>query len=104
MNAALRNAARLAKDARLLIDADRLPSAVSLAILCIEEAGKISILRSLAFAENEQDLKTEWRIGLIPARIYSGFFPSWWPLEPDLSMTCAHCSTRIRITRICWIN
>ncbi|WP_440973307.1 AbiV family abortive infection protein [Pseudomonas koreensis] len=61
MNAALRNAARLAKDARLLVDADRLPSAVSLAILSIEEAGKISILRALAFAENEQDLKTEWR-------------------------------------------
>lgn len=61
MNAALQNAARLAKDARLLIDAGRLPSAVSLAILSIEEAGKISILRSLAFAENEQDLKTEWR-------------------------------------------
>lgn len=61
MNAALRNAVRLAKDARLLVDAERLPSAVSLAILSIEEAGKISILRALAFAENEQDLKTEWR-------------------------------------------
>lgn len=61
MNAALQNAARLAKDARLLLDSDRLPSAVSLAILSIEEAGKISILRGLAFAENEQDLKTEWR-------------------------------------------
>lgn len=61
MNAALRNATRLAKDARLLFDADRLPSAVSLAILSIEETGKISILRALAFAGNEQDLKTEWR-------------------------------------------
>lgn len=50
-NAALRNAARLAKDARLLVDADRLPSAVSLTILSIEKVGKISILRALAFAE-----------------------------------------------------
>lgn len=61
MNAALQNAARLAKDARLLLDSDRLPSAVSLAILSIEEAGKISILRGLPFAKNEQDLKAEWR-------------------------------------------
>ncbi|WP_262405460.1 AbiV family abortive infection protein [Pseudomonas fluorescens] len=61
MNAALRNAVRLAKDARLLLDADRLASAVSLAILSIEETGKISILRGLVFAENEQDLKAEWR-------------------------------------------
>ncbi|MNF95862.1 hypothetical protein D3C84_786310 [compost metagenome] len=61
MNAALKNAVRLAKDARLLLDAERFPSAVSLATLSIEEAGKTSILRGMIFAKSEQDLKVEWR-------------------------------------------
>jgi ABC-type branched-subunit amino acid transport system substrate-binding protein len=40
MNAALRNARRLVKDARVLVETGAFPSAASLAILAIEEAGK----------------------------------------------------------------
>jgi AbiV family abortive infection protein len=45
MNAAIANAQRLAEDAQLLLDAERFPSAASLAILALEEAGKVIILR-----------------------------------------------------------
>jgi len=48
MNAATRNARRLAADARLLLDAGRLPTAAALATLSIEETGKVSILREIA--------------------------------------------------------
>jgi hypothetical protein len=47
INAATKNAKRLSEDAALLFEAGRFPSAVSLAILSIEESGKASILRSL---------------------------------------------------------
>ena len=55
MDAAERNARRLADDAKLLLDAGRYPTAFTLAVLSIEESGKTAILRSLAFAPN-----TEW--------------------------------------------
>lgn len=61
INVAKENAARLAQDAKLLLDNERFPSAVALAVLSIEEAGKVSILRSLAVARDESDLKTEWK-------------------------------------------
>ncbi|WP_041931115.1 AbiV family abortive infection protein [Pseudomonas brassicacearum] len=61
INAASANALRLACDARLLLDAGRYPSAISLAALSIEESGKISILRTIAFAATPQELKAEWR-------------------------------------------
>lgn len=41
MNAARRNARRLADDARLLLDAERFSSAASIAVLSIEESGKV---------------------------------------------------------------
>ena len=40
MNAAVRNATSLVDDANLLLERKRFPSAVALAILAIEEAGK----------------------------------------------------------------
>ena len=48
MNAALRNARRLADDANSLHDLARYPTAVAIAILSIEESGKVSILRGMA--------------------------------------------------------
>ena len=54
MNAARRNAQRLADDAKLLLSAKRYPTAASLAILSIEESGKVSILRGIAFIPCER--------------------------------------------------
>ena len=61
MNAAGRNAKRLLKDAKLLIEAKRFPTACSLAILSIEESGKLFILRSIATAQDEKELRRRWR-------------------------------------------
>jgi AbiV family abortive infection protein len=61
MNAAVRNAKRLLADAQTLYDLKRLPSACSLAILAIEEAGKLSLLRGMAGITDAQTLKSAWR-------------------------------------------
>ena len=61
INAALGNAKRLAEDAVLLLQAKRYPSAASLAILSVEESGKISILRALALARDGDAVKDSWR-------------------------------------------
>lgn len=61
MNSAAKNARRLSEDARSLLDAGRFASASSLAALAIEEAGKTSILRELALAANQEDLKKAWK-------------------------------------------
>lgn len=61
MNAASENALRLIEDAELLFNSARYPSAVSLAILSIEESGKISILRQLALAKDGKDVKEAWK-------------------------------------------
>jgi AbiV family abortive infection protein len=61
MNAAIQNATRLAADARLLFDNGRYASAMALAILAIEEVGKVAILRGLAVASEETALKSGWR-------------------------------------------
>lgn len=61
MNAAIRNAKRLADDAELLLEQGRFPSAASFAVLSIEESGKLSILRQLAVAKNEEQLIDSWR-------------------------------------------
>jgi AbiV family abortive infection protein len=55
------NARRLADDAATLLAAGRFPTAASLAALAIEEAGKASILRALALARNDAEIKEEWR-------------------------------------------
>ncbi len=61
MNAALENAARLARDARLLMENGRMPSAVALAILSIEESGKVSILRQHVIAESDAEMTAAWK-------------------------------------------
>lgn len=61
INAANANARRLAADAQTLLDAGSYASAVSLAALAIEESGKVSILRAIVLAEDEQSLKLEWK-------------------------------------------
>jgi len=62
MNAAVRNAVRLAEDAELLLESGRFPSAAALAILAIEESGKLSILRRLSVAQgDDKALDTAWR-------------------------------------------
>jgi AbiV family abortive infection protein len=61
MNAATRNARRLAADARLLLDAGRYPSAAAIAALSVEESGKVSVLRSLAVTSDPAELDREWR-------------------------------------------
>lgn len=61
INAALQNAKRLADDAEILLKNKRYPSAASLAILSIEEAGKASILRGLSVARDDKDLKESWK-------------------------------------------
>lgn len=60
MNAATQNASRLASDARLLFSNGRWPSASSVAVLSIEESGKVVILRKfLTFSD--EDRKSLWR-------------------------------------------
>jgi AbiV family abortive infection protein len=61
MNVAQQNASRLAADARLLFDNGRYSSALALAILSIEEVGKGPILRAIAVASDQTDLKSGWR-------------------------------------------
>lgn len=61
MNAAARNAARLVKDAEILFESKRYPTAAALAALAIEEAGKLPILRALAVAKNNDAIKDGWK-------------------------------------------
>lgn len=55
------NAARLIADAELLLAADRRPSASALAILAIEELGKIQILKRIALHTDAADLQEAWK-------------------------------------------
>lgn len=61
MNAAARNAKDLVEDAKVLLDNGRYSRALALAILSIEESGKISVLRGLATATSESELKEQWK-------------------------------------------
>jgi AbiV family abortive infection protein len=61
MNAAAKNARRLSEDAASLLAAGRFPTAVSIAILAIEEAGKVSVLRTLALATSEAEAAETWK-------------------------------------------
>ena len=61
MNAARRNARRLAEDANLLLEAARYPTASALAILSIEESGKDSILRQIAGSPSQKVLRDAWK-------------------------------------------
>jgi AbiV family abortive infection protein len=61
MNAARRNARRLAEDAQILLEAHRYPTAASLAILSIEESGKESIIRGMARVATDAELLQHWK-------------------------------------------
>lgn len=61
MNIANTNAQRLAEDAQTLIAAGRIPTAASLAALSIEESGKASVLRQLATATTDAEVKAAWK-------------------------------------------
>jgi AbiV family abortive infection protein len=61
MNAAINNARRLLEDAELLFSAGRYASACALAILSIEESGKLPVLRRLALAQDDAQLKKAWK-------------------------------------------
>jgi AbiV family abortive infection protein len=61
MNAAAKNARRLAEDAATLLALGRFPTAASLAILAIEEVGKIPILHGLALATSHVAIARAWK-------------------------------------------
>jgi AbiV family abortive infection protein len=61
MNAAAENSRRLVADAKLLLDAGSYPTAASLAILAIEETGKLSVLRQLAVESTPQAVAAAWK-------------------------------------------
>lgn len=61
INAAERNAERLAQDARFLFEGKRFPSAAALAILAIEEAGKASVLRGMSVTKTDDEVKKTWK-------------------------------------------
>ncbi len=60
-NRAIDNSRRLLSDAEMLYSGGRIASALALAILAIEEAGKVSILRRLSTAKSENQIKEAWR-------------------------------------------
>jgi AbiV family abortive infection protein len=62
MNLAEENAQRLQRDAALLLELGRKASAMALAILSIEESGKLHILRRLAAAPNPKFARQAWRL------------------------------------------
>jgi AbiV family abortive infection protein len=82
MNSAHRNAIRLLTDAKILLDADRYPSAAALSILSIEESGKSSILRLLALSKTNEDRINAWKEyrshvkknvqGILPSKFIEG--------------------------------
>jgi len=61
MNDARQNASRLLKDAEVLLEAERYPSALAMAILSIEESGKTIVLRDLSTAVDANDVKRVWK-------------------------------------------
>jgi len=90
MNAAERNARRLLEDAETLLLARRFPSAASLAILSIEEAGKVSILRGLAVAKSAGDLAAAWK----DYRSHTAKNVAW--ILPQLAASGARCLDDLR--------
>jgi len=60
IQAAIQNACDLLSDAELLLENKRWQRAAALAILSIEEMGKVEILRSLLLARDERELKESW--------------------------------------------
>lgn len=61
MTRSIENAKRLAEDADILLKLGRVPSAVALAILSIEESGKVAILRQMAIATEQKEWTELWK-------------------------------------------
>ncbi len=61
INAAIRNAKRLAADAKILLDAKRFPSAASMAALSVEESEKVSTLRAMCLSRSKTELTGAWK-------------------------------------------
>lgn len=61
INAAFRNAKRLGADAQKLFLSGSYPSALALAVLAIEEAGKRAIIERILLAKTDRQLKEHWR-------------------------------------------
>ena len=61
INVAIKNSRRLYEDSKRLLDAGSFPTATSLAVLAIEEAGKVSILRRLLVEKDDKARQTAWR-------------------------------------------
>lgn len=55
------NAARLIADAKLLLENDRHASASALAILAIEELGKVQVIKTIVLQRDEAGLKQAWK-------------------------------------------
>jgi AbiV family abortive infection protein len=60
-NLAVRNAKRLADDAESLLSRGRYLSAITLAILAIEEEGKTGLFTVLALAESNEEVREFWK-------------------------------------------
>ena len=61
LRAAKASAQRLLDDARHLYDIRSYPSATALGVLCIEEIGKLPVLRRMALAKTAQEWRQCWR-------------------------------------------
>lgn len=61
INLSSANAKRLLRSAQLLFEAKDYASAISLAILSIEESGKAGYLRGLALTDDEKSIKECWK-------------------------------------------
>lgn len=61
IKAAVENSASLLTDAKLLFDNRRFERSVALSVLAIEEAGKISIIRSILMEDAPGELKKSWQ-------------------------------------------
>lgn len=58
---ARKNAQRLIEDAELLLAAERYSSASALAILALEELGKVQIIKTIALFTEVEELKKAWK-------------------------------------------
>lgn len=61
IEASIENSNSLLTDAKLLFENKRYERSVALAVLAIEEAGKISIIRSILLEDEPGDLKKSWQ-------------------------------------------
>jgi AbiV family abortive infection protein len=61
MNCAIENAIRLRDDAVMMFENCRYPTAFTLAVLAIEEYGKLSIFRRMSTASTDKDMQTLWK-------------------------------------------